>query len=109
MGRVDPEDDTIERYVVFHYRYDSNRRERRNMIEAAFDDADEMVAHLRRERAALGERQDAGLADPKENYHGTVWPQGDRQRARQERLERQIFLRMHGPRTEPGWRPKGND
>ena len=108
MGRVDPEDDTITRYVVFHYRYDPDRHERRNMIEAAFDDADEMVAYLNREGAALKARQDAGSADLSENHSGTVFEPGATQRTRQDRLERQIFLRTHGPRTESGRRRKGN-
>ncbi len=41
MTRADPEDDSIERWVAFHYLYDPERSERRNVIVDAFNsDAD---------------------------------------------------------------------
>jgi hypothetical protein len=79
------------------------------MIEAAFDDADEMVAYINRKGAALTARKDAGSADLAEDYSGVVWGPGARQRARQERLERQIVLRTHRPGTASGRPRKGRD
>jgi hypothetical protein len=35
MARVDPEDDSIERFIVRRYRYDSQRRERRHVVAVA--------------------------------------------------------------------------
>jgi hypothetical protein len=37
MARVDPEDDTIWRFIACHYRYDPQRQERRHVVVAAFD------------------------------------------------------------------------
>lgn len=36
VGRVDPDDDSLRRYIVRHYRYDPVRRERRHVVVAAF-------------------------------------------------------------------------
>ncbi len=41
MSEVDAEDDAIERWLVLEFRYDPDRRERRNVIVAAFDSEDE--------------------------------------------------------------------
>jgi hypothetical protein len=35
MPRVDPQDDSIRRWVVHHYRYDPHRRERRHVLISA--------------------------------------------------------------------------
>ena len=35
VGEVDAEDDTIERFVVCHYRYDAQRSERRHVAALA--------------------------------------------------------------------------
>ncbi len=37
MALVDPDDDTLDRFVVWHYRYDAVRHERRNVVAIAFD------------------------------------------------------------------------
>ena len=37
VAEVDPDEDTIARWVVAHYRYDADRRERRHVVVAAFD------------------------------------------------------------------------
>jgi hypothetical protein len=44
MSRVDPEDDSIERFIVRHHRYDPLRRERRHVVVAAFDNEQEYGA-----------------------------------------------------------------
>jgi hypothetical protein len=46
VGEVDPKDDAIERWLVMEVRYDSDRRERRNVVIAAFDSEDECNRRL---------------------------------------------------------------
>jgi hypothetical protein len=37
VAEVDPDDDSIRRFIVRHYRYDPDRHERRHVVVAAFD------------------------------------------------------------------------
>jgi hypothetical protein len=60
MAQVDPEDDTIGRFIVRHYRYDSQRHERRHVVVAAFDDEREMWALMEEIAAEIRRRRDAG-------------------------------------------------
>jgi hypothetical protein len=53
VGVVDPNDDSRERFVIWHYRYDPTRREHRNVTVAAFDNADEFTAEFERLSATL--------------------------------------------------------
>jgi hypothetical protein len=65
---VDPEDDSIERFIVRHYRYDPQRRERRHVVVAAFDNEQESgacMASVGREIRARRERGDP--VDPREH------------------------------------------
>ena len=57
VARVDPGDDSIERFIVRHYRYDPQRRERRHVVVAVFGNEREFQACVegvfrRRSRAA---------------------------------------------------------
>ncbi len=76
MPVVDPDDDVVWRWVLQHYRFDPQRRQRRNVTVAAFDNATEFDAAL----AAYGERIraeiDAGERDPHEHVAGVVWHPG---------------------------------
>lgn len=82
MGRVDIEDDSIRRFVVWHYRYDPERHERRNVVVGVFDtdaESSEMLARIRADierRTAAGER-----VEPNEHGSGAVYEPGDRRRA----------------------------
>jgi hypothetical protein len=53
VARVDPDDDSIYRWVVRHYRYDADRRERRHVVVAAFDNAEEFHADIEQRAAQL--------------------------------------------------------
>lgn len=53
MAAVDPDDDSIKRFIVLHYRYDADRRERRNVVVQAFDNEREFHAALTARRALL--------------------------------------------------------
>ena len=76
MAQVDPEDDTIERFVVYHYRYDPGRRERRHVLVAVFDNEREFQARVDREQAELERRRRAGEPTPTSACPGPCTSQG---------------------------------
>ena len=86
MAQVDPNDDTIRRFIVWHYRYDPSRQDRRNVVVAAFDNAHEFEDFLTQERDVLRLRQAANEADDRENIGGVIHEAGHQARAQQERL-----------------------
>jgi hypothetical protein len=77
MAVVDPDDDSIDRYVVWHYRYDAVRNERRNVVAAAFDDEQEFLAQIKRRVGQLDELQARGEADEREHIGGVWKPAGE--------------------------------
>lgn len=82
MPRVDPEDDSIERFIVRHYRYDPQRRERRHVVVAAFDNEPEYDACLVSVEAEIKARRDRGEpVDPGEHASGIVHEPGYLRRA----------------------------
>lgn len=87
MGRVDPEDDTLRRYIVCHYRYYPKRHERRHVVVAAFDSRREYDACLQAASDEIERRKAAGEdVHPSEHVSGTVHEPGYRQRASNGRL-----------------------
>jgi hypothetical protein len=77
MAAVDPDDDSIRRYVVRHYRYDPDRHERRHVVVAAFDRQSEFKAYLEATAATLGARRENGEdVDPREHVSGVVYEPG---------------------------------
>ena len=60
MAKVDPDDDTIYRWVVQHYRYDPDRRERRHVVVAAFDNPNEFHTDIEERAAQLRARKERG-------------------------------------------------
>jgi hypothetical protein len=82
VARVDPGDDSIERFIVRHYRYDSQRRERRHVVVAAFDNEREFRACMEGVQAEITRRRDAGEpVDPGEHTSGIVYKPGYLRRA----------------------------
>ena len=63
---VDPDDDSLMRYVIWHYHFDVARRERRNVTVAAYDNESEYNGELQRLQAELLAPEEVGLlgADP---------------------------------------------
>jgi hypothetical protein len=59
------------RYVIWHYRFDAARRDRRNVVVAASDNETGSSASWRL-NAELKWRQAAGHADAAENMNGVV-------------------------------------
>jgi hypothetical protein len=82
MARVDVADDTVERFIVCHYRYDPQRRERRNVVVAAFDNEPEFLALMQAVRADIERRRQAGEpVDPRERVSGLLHEPGYLRRA----------------------------
>lgn len=87
MAQVDPDDDSIQRFIVRHYRYDPERRERRHVVVAAFDNEPEFQARMQEERAEIRRRQEDGeKVDRREHASGTISEPGDLRRAANEHL-----------------------
>lgn len=80
---VDPNDDSIDRWVVWHYRYDPDRRERRNMIIAAFDNRRAFMKFFERTNAELDVAKSEGRAEEKERISGTKLKAGYREEINQ--------------------------
>ena len=85
MARVDPEDDSIERMVVFHYRFDHSRGQRRQVAVAAFDNEEEFMNELERLGAELDEHKRIGIAEDVEWISGFTKEPGYRERMRRMR------------------------
>jgi predicted TIM-barrel fold metal-dependent hydrolase len=92
MATVDSDDDAIPRWVVRHYRYDPERRERRHVVVAAFDNPDEFHADIERRAALLRARRVQGEhVDPAEHITGQAYEPGYRQRQRNAHLLRRAM------------------
>jgi hypothetical protein len=87
-SNIDPNDDSIDRWLVWHYRYDPERRERRNIVIACFDNRRAFTRFLERSKADLNEAQLAGRADKEERITGVMWKEGYREEIAQRRLFR---------------------
>jgi hypothetical protein len=87
VAAVDPDDDTVDRWVVLHYRYDSGRRERRDVAVAAFDNPDEFHAdiHARAEQLRA-RREDGEGVDRLERITGRVYAAAYRRQQRDAHL-----------------------
>jgi hypothetical protein len=82
VARVNPDDDDALRFIVHHYRFDPERRERRHVVVAAFDNEEEFLACIDTVRAEIEGRKGRGqLADPREHASGVVLEPGYRRRA----------------------------
>lgn len=82
MSRVDPANDDVVRFVVWHYRYDPERRERRHVLVAAFDNEQEFRVCMDDLRADFWRRKGSGeLVDAREHASGTVREPGYLRRA----------------------------
>jgi hypothetical protein len=94
VGRVEPDDDTIRRFIVHHYRFDPARRERRNVVVAAFDNEPEFLACVECLRAEIARRRerDEGV-DPREHASGVVHEPGYLRRAATGHLLRRAIKR----------------
>jgi hypothetical protein len=81
VARVDPDDDSIYRWVVQHYRYDPDRNERRSVVVSAFDNPREFHADIEKRAAQLRACKERGEdAEPVESISGQMYEPGYRRR-----------------------------
>ncbi len=77
MAEVNVENDEIRRFVVRHYRYDPDRRERRFVVVAAFDNVEEFEAQLNELSDVLNRNRDSSEDfDPRESISGVIFEPG---------------------------------
>ena len=94
---MDPDDDSVDRWIVWHHQYDEHRRQRRNLAVAAYDDAAEFEERFRLEREQLSARQSAGEAESVEHISGSCKRAGHDAAMRQQRIH---------PLSRPAWERK---
>lgn len=77
MAQVDPGDDSIQRLIARHYRYDAARHERRHVVVAAFDNEQEFLACINRVNLEIRRRRERGEpVEPSEHASGVVYEPG---------------------------------
>jgi hypothetical protein len=76
VTQVDHEDDTIWRWAIHHYRFDPERRERRNVVVAAYDNEAEYRAEFDRYGETIRREIAVGSRSPEENVSGVTLPPG---------------------------------
>jgi hypothetical protein len=86
MATVDPDDDSIRRFIALHYRYDPTRHERRSVVVAAFDNEKEFQSFLDDRNAELLALQASGEAEAGEHVSGVVHEVGYRRKQQNARV-----------------------
>jgi hypothetical protein len=87
VAEVDPQDDSIGRYIVRHYAYDPARHERRHQTIVAFDDQMQFEAYIHDANARLRALQAVDRdVDPLEYYSAVVKSAGEDHRQRLRRV-----------------------
>ena len=87
MAQVNPDDDDIERFIVYRYTYDPARHERRHVIVVAFDNEQEFEAAITTLARELVERRGSGvIIDSQEHISGAVLKPGHRRQQRNGRI-----------------------
>lgn len=99
MSEVDPDDDTIWRWVIHHYRFDPMRNQRRNVRVAAYDDESEFRSELDRYTELIRSEIAAGTRSNSESISGIALEPGHlAAQARGHDVRRAI---EHGVNPEP--------
>ena len=82
VARADVRDDRIRRFIVYHFRYDAERHERRHVVVDAFDNQRDFTACFKQAQAGIERRRDRGEdVDPDEHISGRAREPGDDRRA----------------------------
>ncbi|MET4637701.1 hypothetical protein [Mycetocola sp. 2940] len=76
MSEVDPDDDTIWRWVIHHYRFDPTRNQRRNVRVAAYDDESEFRSELDRYTELIRSEIAVGTRSNRESVSGIALEPG---------------------------------
>jgi hypothetical protein len=90
MGIVDLNDDTVDRYVVWHYRFDESTSHFRKIPLAAFSTSREARRLFEVESQELLKKKESGLADAREYISSDQKKRGHNRIAR----EMRSFLRL---------------
>jgi hypothetical protein len=80
VAEIDPYDDQIDRWIVWHYRFDPARRQRRNVTVAAYDNVSEFEKCIDAHRHRLLAQQASGEAEAVETIGGGYKPAGHQAR-----------------------------
>lgn len=95
VAEVSIEDDGIRRFVVWHFRYDPERRERRNIPVAVFDNEREFIKRCDELSAELKRlRESSEDFDSWESISGVVLEPGHLERAKNSHLMKRAMA--HG-------------
>jgi hypothetical protein len=99
MSEVDPDDDSLWRWVIYHYRFDPTRNQRRNVRVAAFDDESEFRSQLDQYTEVIRSEIAAGTRSNREWVSGIALEPGHlAAQARGHNVRRAI---EHGVNPEP--------
>jgi hypothetical protein len=101
VPEVDPRDDSISRWVLHHYRFDPERRQRRNVVIAAYDNKAEFDEALATYRQRIRAEIDSGARDNAENVSGVLWPPGHHEEQARGRTLSQAVSQGVDPRRVP--------
>ena len=100
MAAVDPDDDTIRRFVVQHHRFDPERRQHRRVAVAAFDNRNEFEAAIDQLAGDIERRRRSGEpVDSREFATGTEYSPGQRDEVAYGRFLQRAFA--HGVDVRP--------
>lgn len=95
MGEVDPDDDTVHRWILYCYRFDPARHERRHCVIAAYDNSHEMRQRMDLEAQRLNERRASGVAEAAEYLTGSHMEPGHKDRAGEQRRAWKLWRQAH--------------
>jgi hypothetical protein len=86
VARVDPDDDHLRRYVVYHFRYGPERHKRRHVVVAAFDGRRSSARGSMQSRRRYGGSGPPAGMSIRAHVSGVVCEPGSRRRAANGRL-----------------------
>ncbi len=86
MRLIDPEDDSLPRFIVWHYHYVEKHHERKLEAISAYSTRAEADQEFSSKSIDLLKRQEDGLADPKEYFSCGYRAPGVREKSRLARL-----------------------
>jgi len=99
MAQVDPQDDTIWRWVIRHYRFDPERNERRHVVVAAYDNDAEYELEFDRYSSRIRAEIAAGTRSDREHVSAMAMHPG--YRAEQVRAHAVRRAMKHGADFRP--------
>ena len=76
MSEVNPDDDTVRRWLIQHYRFDPSRNQRRNVRVAAYDDESESRSELEKYTQKIRSEIAAGTRSNRETVSGVTFEPG---------------------------------